>query len=302
MRGKKIALYDGGHRVPFFLRWPAGKLRPPGDVKALTQSQDVLPTLIDLCGVKAPGKTKFDGISLGNLLRGTTDTVPDRMLVTQFSRMDRPQPWKGDAAVLWKNWRLVSDTELYDISSDPGQEKNVISQFPGVVQKMRDHYDRWWSAVEPRVNEFNPIHIGSKQENPVMLTPCDWRDVFLDQQAQVRRTKKNGAWTLYVERSGTYAIALRRWPAESDLTITAAAPEYKATDGSYQAGGAFPVASARLKVGSFDRTVPVKPADKAIHFQVPLKRGHTELQTWFNDMDQKEICGAYYVYVEKTND
>ena len=51
MRGRKIDLYDGGHRVPCFVRWPAGNLGSPRDIGELTQCQDILPTLIDLCGL-----------------------------------------------------------------------------------------------------------------------------------------------------------------------------------------------------------------------------------------------------------
>jgi arylsulfatase len=248
MRGKKIDLYEGGHRVPFFVRWPAGKLRSVGDIDLLTECQDILPTLMDLCGLKKPRAAKFDGISLAKLLRGKTDTLPDRMLVAQFSRMNHPQPWKGDAAVLWKKWRLVSDKELYDIATDPGQQHNVIDQFSDVATKMRKHYERWWNEVAPRVNKFSAIHIGSQAENPSMLTPCEWQDVFLDQQAQVRRAEKNGVWKLFVERDGEYEFRLRRWPIEADLAITESAPEYKCVDGVYRDGVALPIARAGLKI------------------------------------------------------
>ncbi len=73
MRGRKIELYEGGHRVPCFIRWPDGKLREPGDIAELTAVQDILPTLVDLCGLDAPQKAKFDGVSLASLLRGETE-------------------------------------------------------------------------------------------------------------------------------------------------------------------------------------------------------------------------------------
>ncbi len=299
MRGKKISLYEGGHRVPMFIRWPAGKLRMPADLPHLTESQDLLPTLLDLCNVRKPRGTTFDGLSLAKLLRGRSDQLPDRMLVTQFSRMDRPEPAKGDATVLWNNWRLVSGTELYDISKDPGQNENVIERFPGIAERMKSHYETWWKGIAPKVNEFSAIHIGSDAENPTILTPCDWRDVFLDQQAQVRRTEKNGTWTLYVERSGNYTISLRRWPREADLTIAEAAPEFKGVDGSYKAGTAFPIKSARLKIAACEETKTVSADAKEVVYNVSLPKGKTELQTWFIDADGKDLCGAYYVYVRR---
>ena len=60
MRGKKGSEYDGGHRVPFFIHWPKGKIQGGRDVGLITAHVDVLPTLIDLCGIGSPkgvGKT-----------------------------------------------------------------------------------------------------------------------------------------------------------------------------------------------------------------------------------------------------
>lgn len=297
MRGKKIALYEGGHRVPLFIRWPGGKLRPPGDIGELAQVQDLLPTLLELCRVPAPAGAAFDGLSLAGLLRGTAKSLPDRMLVTQFSRMNDPRPKPGDAAVLWKKWRLVAGQELYDLATDPAQARNVIHQHAEVAERMRAHYARWWAGVEPRVNEFAPIHVGSPQENPTMLSACDWRDVFLDQQAQIRQVKRNGSWTLWVDREGDYEFSLRRWPVEADAPIVAAMPDYQAVDGIYRAGVAFPVARADLRVAGVERSSAVTAADKAIAFRVPLASGPAELQTWYRDAAGAEIAGAYYVYV-----
>ena len=123
MRAQKGSVYEGGHRVPFFIRWPQGKIGGGKDVDELTIMQDVLPTLVDLCGLKKP--SGLEGTSLAGLIRATTKQLPDRIEVIQFSRLDKPRPMKRDAAVLWKKWRLVSDTELYDIAKDRGQEENV---------------------------------------------------------------------------------------------------------------------------------------------------------------------------------
>ena len=60
MRGSKCTLWEGGHRVPCFVHWPGGGLRAPRDVPGLTQVQDILPTLVELCAIaRHPGP--FDG-------------------------------------------------------------------------------------------------------------------------------------------------------------------------------------------------------------------------------------------------
>ncbi|MHC4996546.1 MAG: arylsulfatase [Planctomycetota bacterium] len=80
MRGKKTEVYEGGHRVPCFIRWPEGDLRHGADIDDLTEVQDLLPTLAELCGFGA-GETVLDGVSLAGLMRGTQKKLADRKLV-----------------------------------------------------------------------------------------------------------------------------------------------------------------------------------------------------------------------------
>lgn len=89
MRGNKTMYYDGGHRAACFLRWPAGKFGQPRDIDNVTQVQDLLPTLVDLCGLEKPKTAQFDGLSLAGLLRGTQPSLPDRMLVVQYAEIGR---------------------------------------------------------------------------------------------------------------------------------------------------------------------------------------------------------------------
>src|SRR5262249_48437375 len=147
MRGQKTTYYDGGHRAACFVRWPAGKLGSPRDIDPLTQIQDVCPTLLDLCSVPAPKAAKFDGTSLAGLLRGSSSTLPDRMLVVQYGQL--PVKWEG--CVLWNKWRLVKGEELYDLKTDPGQAMNVADKHPDIFKKMRAHYETWWAGVEKLV-------------------------------------------------------------------------------------------------------------------------------------------------------
>lgn len=298
MKGGKVTLWEGGHRVPCFIRWPAGGLRPAGDVAGLTQMQDLLPTLLDLCGVSAAAGVQFDGISLAETLRGKREPPADRMLVVQFSRMDHPAPQRGDACVLWRRWRLVQDRELYDLAADPAQEHNVIADHPDIAARLRAHYARWWDGVAPRLDQPQRVVLGSEAEPATQLSPCEWRDVFLDQGAQVRRgERKHGVWHLEIARAGDYEFELRRWPRELDVPLTAAVPPRKHADGEFPAGVALPIATARLKIGAFDQTVPVGPEDNSVRFRVPLTAGPVELQTWFSERAGQPLCGAYYVYV-----
>jgi hypothetical protein len=301
MRDRKTSYYEGGHRAICFLRWPAGGLRAAGDVDALTEVQDLLPTLIDLLSLRAPKGAKFDGVSLAALLRGKTDRIPslrDRILVVQYGQT----PARYQAAVMWNKWRLVKGTELYDLKTDPGQQRNVAAEHAEVVQKLRTHYDGWWAEVGPRVAEFVPIVIGAPQENPVRLTAVDWADVYCDNTVNclLPGENKNGPWTVEIARSGRYEFALRRWPVEADAALTAGLPAVKLTDGRYPEGRAMPIAKARLKIGDYDRTLPVRANGKAVTFTLPLRAtAKTRMQTWFYDAQGKELSGAYFVYARR---
>ncbi|MFZ5831056.1 MAG: arylsulfatase [Planctomycetota bacterium] len=311
MRGNKTTLWEGGHRVPCFVRWPAGGLRAPCDVSGLCQVQDIFPTLLELCGVPAPANARFDGISLAPVLAGKAEPPADRMLVINYSRMpigvtqptpaNPAVPRREGAAVLWQRWRLLEDHELYDLAGDPLQERNVIEEHPEVAARLRAHLDAWWGGVREVCNELQPSVIGSDAQNPVTLTACEWADVFIDQQLQVRRgERKNGLWHVEVAQAGKYTFELRRYPSESGLKLTDAVVATPVTDGTLPEGPAFPVAAARLQVGDDEVHEQAAPAEaEAVRFALELPAGRTTLQTWFVDAAGAEICGAYYVVVER---
>ena len=309
MWGRKTQLWEGGHRVPCFIRYPNGRLGQPRDIAGLTQVQDLFPSILDLAGLET--EVEVDAMNLGPVLRGESAVPEDRMLVINYSRMpiglEYPSPdspsrmRRSGAAVLWKRWRLLEDRELYDLSKDSLQRSNVITSHPEVAAKMRKHLDDWWAAVEPMANAAQPVAIGHPAENPVMLTACEWLDVFIDQQKQVRRAdRKNGWWELDVAEKGDYEFELRRWPREADLPLAAGLEATQVTDGVLQSGVALPIARARMKIGTGRiQSVPLKKGDKSATFRMELPAGRTRLYTWFDDANRQPIMGAYYVYVHR---
>ncbi|MBI5685499.1 MAG: arylsulfatase [Verrucomicrobia bacterium] len=323
LRGAKASLHDGGHRVPCFVRWPAGGLRPAGDVVELAQVQDVLPTLLDLCAVKPAKRGRFDGVSLASLLRGKEQpALAQRTLVVQYSGLTQSEPAKWDAAVLRDKWRLVSGRELYDIKTDPAQKTDVAAQHPELVKSLRAYYEKWWAAVQPGLRRFETLDIGSDCENPACLTSMDWVapkltpasqpfDIRLLGETLVKegslpggrpQPAMNAPWNIRVTRDGVYRISLRRWPHEAKAPLTAAVPAYKCVDGSFPEGKALPIGKARVRLGGFDATTPVGATDKEAVFEARLKAGKTQLQTWFYDAQGRELCGAFYVEVLRKSD
>ncbi len=299
MKGGKVTLWEGGHRVPCFVRWPGGNLGDARDVSELIEVQDLFPTLVDWCELKSPTDSKLSGVSLSPLLRGEQAHLPDRMLVVQFSRMNKPIPAKYDSTVIWKNWRLTNGTDLYDIKADLSQDHNIAADHPDIVAKMRAHYDTWWADIEPGVNELSTIPIG-KTTQPVMLSVADWQNRIMDQQKEVRAgPNRNAPWGIEVTTEGDYTFELRRWPREADVAIDAGVPPMKFVDGEYPAGKALPIAKAKLVVGDQEVTNDVKSSDKSVRFTMHLKPGTIRAKTWFYDSAGAELCGAYYLYVTR---
>ena len=288
MRGKKGSLYDGGHRVPCFIRWPAGGLSGGRDVQTLCAHVDLLPTLGQWCGLELPIDLKPDGRSLAPLLAGKAWQWPDRSLFVQYRQSsEAPRKWAG--AVMTQRWRLVSGKELYDIQADPGQKTDVASQNPQVVERLRRDYEQWWTGVSKRFSEYTRIVLGAKMEDPVQLTAFDWHTTTPWNQNHIRKgVVANGFWAVEITRSGDYAFSLRRWPPEVDQPITVA------IDG----GKAIAATTARLRVGKVDVTRPISPGATAVTFRINLPAGPAQLQTWLTDAATGQSRGAYYVSVK----
>jgi arylsulfatase A-like enzyme len=184
LHGLKGTVYENGIRVPAYMRWPAG-FASPGRVRRLAAHVDVLPTVLEACGVAPPAGVKLDGLSLLPLLRNPTASWPDRAIAFQWDSGQAPR--RGQAyTVLEERWKLVQPCgmdsprqqhirnryaelcrrqgrgersidgpprfELYDLLADPGETKDRAVDQPVRVDAMRRHYDRWFDDVAARWN------------------------------------------------------------------------------------------------------------------------------------------------------
>lgn len=294
MRGTKGSAYDGGHRVPCFWRWPNGNLQHGKDVSRLTAHIDMLPTLMSICGMKAPRKVEIDGTDISKLLTTNGNNWPDRMLVTDSQRIENPEKWR-QSAVMSDRWRLINGKELYDMPADPGQTKNIAKSNPEIVSKMRDFYEKWWASVSVDFDKYSEIIIGSDHDNPSTIYSHDWHGKAVPwNQGQVKAAMGgNGFWAIEVDRDATYEFELRRWPQRINKPINGlVATESK--------GGKriINVTSARLQIAGFDATKAVKADDTAVVFRTKLKAGKKKMQTWFMD-DKGKSQGAYFVYAKR---
>jgi len=304
MRGKKGSYYDGGHRVPFFIRWPAGGLDGGRDIGEMALHVDLLPTFIELCGLAPPEDVAFDGTSLGPILRDECEQIPgDRVHFVQY-RQNTNTPEKWTNAVMTRQWRLVHGRELYDIQTDPGQRQDLSSQHPEVVARLREAHEGWWEEIRPGLQEYCPIALGSDAENPTRLSAMDvMGDVAWHQTHIVQAQKSTGQWTVDVEKAGEYRFSLRRWPEELDLPIEAGVSPEEARRHIYAPNTGVCTTihptHAQLRIFDQEEIAPVAQGAEQVTFHFTLTQtGVTQLDAWFVD-DDGDARGAYYVYVER---
>ncbi|MEM1186147.1 MAG: arylsulfatase [Planctomycetota bacterium] len=299
MRAMKTSVYEGGHRVPFFIRWPDGPLEHGRDVDTLTQIQDVLPTLIDLCDLDVSDEAHrdstlgaaynaFDGISLAGLLGGFSESFPDRKLVIQY----RVSGAKWDpAVVLWDKWRLVQPGELYNVATDPGQEHNVAERNPRVAAAMEAYYDAWYQDAKPQFDIPRWIRVGTENQAPMFLYAQDWVGDYCDNRGGLTDGWAVGYWNIEIAHGGIYELELRRWPEEADLPLNAGyAPDF-----SKGRRGQKPVVAANVQIAGQNFTLDSAPSDTKAMFRVQLDAGRHELHTHLLNAHDRAICSAMYV-------
>jgi hypothetical protein len=297
MRGIKGSEYEGGHRTPLFLHFPAAGLNIGRDVTQLTANIDVLPTLMDMCDIKDAEGVDFHGVSVKPLIMGKDEDWEDRVVVTDSQRVEYPIKWRK-SAVMNNRWRLINGVELYDILADPEQRNDLAKDHPDLVQELREYYEEWWSLVSASFDDPCPIIIGSEHEKISRITTHDWHgDQCAWNQGQIRQGLEcNGYWVIEVAQDGEYEFELRRWPKEEDKNMTQCIPG-EITDW-YHGGRAIDLRVAQMKIAHQEQTQEIDPEAKGVKFVFNLKAGLTQMQTYLTDAEGKSI-GSYFVYSRK---
>ena len=143
-RGGKFSNYEGGHRVPAVARWP-GHIKAGWISDELTVGMDLLPTLMDIVGVGIPKERKLDGMSMKDHLFEQAD-IPDRKVFFGY------EPKLG-TAMRDKHWKMQTKgdvVELYDLSNDIKETKNIAAQHPERCKEMKAAIEEWKLEVSPQ--------------------------------------------------------------------------------------------------------------------------------------------------------
>jgi len=145
LRGYKTDIYEGGHRVPFVVRWP-GQTQPGSTCDETICHTNLLATCAEILDVKLPDDAGEDSASIVPLLRGKKLEKPAFEAVVHQSA-------GGVLAVRQGKWKLIighdegskftaeeakgAASQLYDLVADLGEKKNVAADNPEVVERLR---------------------------------------------------------------------------------------------------------------------------------------------------------------------
>ncbi|MBK1875922.1 arylsulfatase [Pelagicoccus mobilis] len=289
LRGGKCEVWDGGHLVPFFMSWPNGGLSGGRDVAPATAHFDLLPTLIELCGLKDP-QVEFDGKSLVPLLRDSEEEWEPRSFVVESQRVYHPEKYRL-FAVVEDGWRLVGQEELYDIEKDRGQRNDVSRSYPERVVSMKATYEAFWEDVSKDHHIVSLPVVGRAEANPVCLQSHDWTSEGFWNQPHILRPFDQeetpiGKWVMDVAESGWYQISFRRWPAEADEAIVDA-----------YVGQAADVCEARLRFRDEELKSEILPDTLEVTFRIRIDQGEFELDAIFCDRSGESVISPFYAYV-----
>ncbi len=137
-RGTKGAVFEGGHRVPAIARW-TGRIEAGSETYQLAMSFDLMPTMLELAGIKPPSAHPLDGVSLAPvLLRG--------------EKLERgPLFWQHGEAFAMRDgrWKLITGQRglagdgLFDLAADPAEKTNLAEDHPARVRRMKAAVKKW---------------------------------------------------------------------------------------------------------------------------------------------------------------
>jgi len=177
-RGHKADIWDGGHRVPFIVRWPC-KIKAGSTSDQLVGLVDFQATCADITGVKLPASAAEDSVSLLPILLGkTTEAIREALVHHSISGKFsiRQGRWKLELCPGSGGWSAPRDPQavkqglpslqLYDMEADPSEQKNVQADHPDVVKHLTQLLERYVAQGrstpgEPQQNTV-PVDIWKK--------------------------------------------------------------------------------------------------------------------------------------------
>ena len=168
LRGAKSDVWEGGHRIPFIVRWP-GHVEPGSVCEHLVHQADLIATCAAVVGAELPPGAGEDSFSLLPLLEGGTDSIREHA-VSQSSKGligVRSGQWKlifGPGSGGWGQGSDDQPAQLYNLANDLGETTNLYAENAEQVGELTE-------LMESIVNRGRS-NSGPAQQND---QPFDWR-------------------------------------------------------------------------------------------------------------------------------
>ena len=178
LRGSKCETFEGGIRVPLFIRWP-GKLEPKSTYDQPVMTFDLSATALHLAGADA---CKIDGKDLRPYLFGEKKGRPHETLFW------RSRTRNNNYAVRHGDWKYVYSTEgteqpgpnqtlardmLFDLAKDPGEKNDLSEKHPEILAKLKALYKAWDTQMDADCQELGiqPPRVRGKPKPKVPFRP-----------------------------------------------------------------------------------------------------------------------------------
>jgi arylsulfatase len=212
MRGRKGDVYQGGVRVPFYIRYPSYFAKNK-DVETVAAHIDILPTLAQICDIKLPEKKKIDGKSLLPLIMEEEVSWNNRSLFFYWTR--RYPELYYNMALRKGNYKLVgktnynapiTDFELFNLEKDPYEQNNIVLENGLIANSLKKDLDETYKELVSSKNLIDQprIIIGSPHENPIILNRNDaggQRGIWAQEEIY-------GKWRVRIEK-GHYNVKFK---------------------------------------------------------------------------------------------
>lgn len=182
MRGHKADIFDGGHRVPFIVRWPA-KVKADQQSAQLICLTDFMATAADIVGAKLPENAAEDSFSflpalLGESGKATRQSVIHHSINGSFAL--REGDWKLELCAGSGGWsdprpgsageKGLPDTQLYNLSNDIAETRNLQGEKPDMVEKMTAELEKMVKSGRstPGPAQQNAVEVALRKPTPVV--------------------------------------------------------------------------------------------------------------------------------------
>ena len=152
-------IYDVSLHVPLIIRYPS--VIPAGKrIAGYNQHKDLVPTILELAGIKKPRGTTFDGRSLMPLIHGEVASHESEFYISECTWMRkhgwRTPQWKLILA-LEPDFHFKPPVELYNLVEDPDENQNLVNDHPDMVRTLKKRMQAWIKLREEQTGKKNPM-------------------------------------------------------------------------------------------------------------------------------------------------